>query len=300
MSGRFDLHTHSTVSDGSLAPEELVALAKAKGLDGIALTDHDNVGGLGRASGTGMAIGVRVVPGIELSVDIPRGETRSAVREGQDADAAGGRVEVHLLGYFIDASDARLAARLTELRSDRATRNARIVAKLAALGIAVSVADVEREAGFHADQTKSVGRPHIAAALVRAGAASSVRDAFDRYLAAGRPAYVPKSRLDARDAIRLVRDAGGAPVLAHPFTLPAETRAETIARLASFGLVGVEVVYPRHDAALRRGLAALAVEHRLVATGGSDFHGAPKPDIELGADTVGRSVVEELAERAQR
>lgn len=261
---RVDLHTHSNASDGSLPPAALVAAAREAGLAAIALTDHDTVDGLEEAQEAGAADGVEVVAGVELSVGI-RG------------------ADVHLLGYLFDPASPSLRRLLEEGRASRDERNPRILARLRAAGVPVTMDDVAAEAG----RSTGLGRPHIASALVRLGAVASVKEAFDRYLAEGRPAFVPRSRLDPRRAIRALHEAGGLAVLAHPVTIPAPYRDAAVLDLADAGLDGVEVVHPKQDAAVRARLGDLAASRGLATTGGSDFHGAAKPDVALGTGVAG-------------
>lgn len=276
MRRRVDLHAHTVVSDGTLAPADLVALARRTGLAALAVTDHDHLGGVAEAREAGARLGVEVVAGVELSV----------------AHASG---DVHLLGYLVDEQDAALLGRLERLRDARAQRAVRIVERLQAAGVPVTLADLAQEAPL---QGGAVGRPHVARALVRRGHAASIQDAFDRYLADGRPGAVPKEKLSARDAIALVRGAGGVAVLAHPVTLPEAAREPLLRELAALGLGGVEVDYPKHDDALRARLRGLAEELGLVATGGSDYHGANKPDVALGMVDVDYAVLDALRRRA--
>lgn len=262
MTGRrIDLHAHTNVSDGTLAPRALVELAHRQGLAALAVTDHDHVGGLAEAREAGERLGVEVVPGIELSVDHPEGE-------------------LHLLGYLFDPQDTALAAALELFRAAREARGQRIVERLQELGVEITMEEVERVVGAHG---ASVGRPHIARALLEKRIVASISEAFDRWLAEGRPAYVARKRLDARQSIELVHRAGGVAVLAHPGLLKEERRVGIVRELAALGLDGVEVEYSRHSAEDRRRFAALAQELGLVATGGSDFHGDNKPDVELGS-----------------
>lgn len=284
-----DLHAHTTASDGTAAPEDLVALARARGLAAVAVTDHDTLAALPAARAAAAGTGVEVVPGVELSVDAARGQ-------------------LHLLGYYVDATDDRFLQVIAAPRAARGPRNASIVERLRALGVDVTLADVETEAARGASgraSERSVGRPHIASALVRKGVVASVQEAFDRYLGEGKPAHVPKTKLTPADAVRAVRAAGGVPVLAHPFSLPAEDRRGVITDLKRLGLEGVEVIYPKHDAKLREELTALAREFDLAVTGGSDYHGANKPDIDLGTGRNGNtrvpySCLEAVRERKPR
>jgi 3',5'-nucleoside bisphosphate phosphatase len=249
-----DLHTHSTASDGAATPSGLVAAARHIGLSAIALTDHDTVAGVREASSAGVAAGVRVVPGVELSAVDSSGET-------------------HLLGLHLADLDA-LDARLAELREMRRTRAERIVQRLNALGVRVGMDDVLEEAAGGA-----IGRPHVARALVAHGWATDVRSAFDRYLAAGRPAFVPKDRLSLADAIAIVHRAGGIAVLAHP----AEgATADRLKALVALGLDGVEVRHPCHDEAEIARILALTERLGLLPSGGSDWHGQADGSRALG------------------
>lgn len=253
-----DLHTHSTASDGTLAPTALVELAARKGLAAIALTDHDSLAALDEARRAGLRLGVEVVAGVELSL----------THAGCD---------VHLLAYFVDPAEPRLATRLARLREVRAKRGERIVEKLRALGVDVTFEDVARHAGAGA-----VGRPHVARALVEKRIVASVSEAFDRWLGDGRPAFVEKEKLDAEEALGLVHGARGVAVLAHPGLLPEASRYKILRDLATLGMEGVEVEHSRHSSEERRRLRDIANELRLVTTGGSDFHGENKPEVDLG------------------
>lgn len=249
-----DLHTHSTASDGSRPAREVVRAARELGLAAIALTDHDTVAGLADADAEGRALGVRVVPGVELS-------------------AVEGDVETHLLGLHL-ADVHRLDTRLGELRAMRVTRAERIVARLNELGVKVTMEDVLTQSGGGA-----VGRPHIARALVNDGWATDLRDAFDRYLGNGRSAYVPKDRLPIEVAIAMIHDAGGLAVLAHPGASGTRARIEA---LVAHGLDGVEVRHPSHSHEDVVRLQALVDHFRLVPSGGSDWHGMPEGGRALG------------------
>ena len=260
-SGRFvDLHMHSTASDGSRAPADVVRAAKAAGLVAIALTDHDSVAGLTEAQNIGAELGVRIVNGVELS-------------------AVEGDAETHLLGLHL--RDTLLLEReLEALRGMRQRRGRQIVERLVELGVKITFDDVLSQAGVGA-----VGRPHVARALVADGWAIDVRDAFDRYLGAGRPAYVAKEQLRMPDAIAMIHKAGGLAVLAHPGA--AGTR-ERLTSLAAMGLDGVEVKHPSHSPADTNRMRALCEQLGLVASGGSDWHGAAD-----GPRTIGMMQVPE-------
>ncbi|MDQ6840040.1 MAG: phosphoesterase, partial [Actinomycetota bacterium] len=186
---------------------------------------------------------------------------------------------MHLLVYFVTAGDGPLQDELSGLQRARDDRNGLLATRLADLGLPVTLEEMEHEAGG-----VGVGRPHVAAVLVRKGVVASVQEAFDRYLAKGRPAYVPKYRLGAGDALRLARGSGGVAVLAHPLSLGLGTGEldRQLDELAGLGLAGIECVYGRYSPAERNGLAAMAGAHGLAVTGGSDFHGTYKPDLAVG------------------
>jgi len=258
-----DLHTHSTVSDGSDPPARIPELAAAAGCMAVALTDHDRLDGLADAAAAAGRAGVELVPGCELSCEHPG--------------------TMHVLVYFVEAGDGPLQRELGRLQRARDERNRRMADKLSTeLGLPVTLEEIEAEAGG-----PGVGRPHVAAVLVRKGVVGSVQEAFDRYLAKGQAGYVDKERLEPEDALRLARQSGGVPVLAHPLSLDLtpDDLDRAIGELAQLGLGGVEAVYGRYSPEDRDGLVALAASHGLVATGGSDHHGTYKPDLRVG---VGR------------
>ncbi len=241
-----DLHMHSTASDGSRSPAEVVRAAKRASLAAIALTDHDTVAGLAEAFAVGTELGIRVVNGVELS-------------------AVEGDTETHLLGLHL-TDTAVLERGLGALREMRGRRAARIVELLQSKGVQITLDDVLLQAGAGA-----IGRPHVARALVADGWATDVRDAFDRYLGAGRPAYVAKDQLTMREAIAMVHAAGGLAILAHPG--PGGTR-ERIEPLVGLGLDGVEVKHPSHSPQDVARLRACVDQLGLIPSGGSDWHGA--------------------------
>lgn len=248
---KVDLHTHTTRSDGNTPPRELVRLARAAGIAVLAVTDHDTTEALPECLDEGRAAGVRVVPGIEVSSRF----------EGHD---------VHVLGYGIDYRSEELGARLADLHRLRRARVEAICERLEGLGVALAPAEVLREAGG-----KSVGRRHVARALVRKGAVPSIEAAFDRYLGADSPANVPANEMTPAEAAGLVRRHGGLPVLAHPGFLDDDRLVERVLDAAPFA--GIEVFH-RYDAPNRH-LAYLDVARRrmLLVTGGSDFHGDENP-----------------------
>lgn len=259
-----DLHMHSTASDGARAPEEVVAAARSAGIAAIALTDHDTVAGLDAARRAGEAHGVRVITGVELSSE-------------------DGSREVHLLGLHLRRADA-IEGTMASLRETRVERARRMVEKLNALGVPVTFDAVRAEAG-----TGAIGRPHVARAIVAGGWALDPREVFDRWLGQGRPANVPKARLTVAEAIRLVHDAGGLAVVAHPGPDTTRTRLE---RWAAEGLDGVEVWHPSHVPDEIRRLRALADHLGLVASGGSDWHGAMEGPRTIGVMRVPYEVLE--------
>ncbi len=258
-----DLHTHSTVSDGSDPPHRIPELAAEAGCSAVALTDHDSLAGLPEARRRAAELGLTLVPGCEVSC-------RWAGTGG-----------VHVLVYFVEDDGGPLPSELARLRADRLARNLRLAERLGELGLPLTYADVVAEAG---GEEAGVGRPHFAAALVAAGAADSIQDAFDRYLGDGRPGYVPKARLEPGDVARLATASGGVAVLAHPFSLGLTGRelAEAVSELADSGFSGIEAYYGRYSPDQRRQLVDLAAREGLVATGGSDYHGTVKPDLAVG------------------
>jgi predicted metal-dependent phosphoesterase TrpH len=253
-----DLQTHTTASDGALPPAAVVEAAQHAGLHAIAITDHDTVDGLDEATAAGARLGVRVVPGVELSAHY-----------GDD--------ELHLLGLHL-GDRATMRDALADLRQQRVRRAERIVATLNAHGIPVTMEAVRQEAGDGA-----IGRPHIARAMLAAGVVKEFREAFDKWLGFGRPAYAPKDRFDVADAIALVHRAGGLAVWAHPGVDATPLRIE---RLAAMGLDGVEVLHPSHPPYLSERLVEYVEKARLLPSGGSDWHGTLDGPRRLGGQLV--------------
>jgi len=274
-----DLHTHSNVSDGSDPPERIPELAAANGCRAVALTDHDRMDGLEAAGKRAAELGVELVPGCEISCEVPKGT-------------------MHVLIYFVEPGGP-LEVELVRLQDARDTRNAAMFRRLSEeLGLPITPEEVEAEAGG-----KGIGRPHVAAVLVRKGVVDSIQEAFDRYLAKGQPGYVEKERLYPDKAIALARESNAVPVLAHPLSLglePAELD-RTVGELAALGLAGAEAIYGRYTPEERRQVADLARHHGLVVTGGSDYHGTYKPDLQIGIGKGDLDVpdlaLEELAAR---
>lgn len=269
-----DLHAHSTASDGALAPERVVAAASAAGLGALALTDHDTVNGVAEAQAAAGRAGIRLVAGCELS-------------------AYDGEREIHLLALHISDAVA-IAAELERFRLERIERARQMVAKLNALGVPITMPDVLREAAGGA-----VGRPHVARTLINGGYVADNREAFDRYLATGKPGYVAKPRITVAAAIALAHRAGALAIWAHPGR---EGNLERAGNLAAQGLDGIEVRHPSHTAADVNRLARIVAQLQLVPSGGSDWHGAPDAYRALGNMNVPMSWLEEqdarLAARA--
>lgn len=246
-----DLHAHTKASDGLYAPAELVRLARQEGIAVLGIADHDTVDGVEEALAAARENSVRVVPGVEIN-------------------SYGGDAEYHILGYFIRHEDSALRSVLSELKEARIRRMHLIISKLSAIGIELSSGDILEVAGSGA-----VGRPHIAQAIVARGYAGSVREAFDRYIGEGKPAYAPRSKLAPMEAIGIVRRAGGVAVLAHPGLWGADG---LIPQLAEWGIAGIEAYSPDHTPQQVRAYRDIARRYGLVATGGSDFHGWGDPD----------------------
>lgn len=273
-SRRIDLHLHTTHSDGSLPPAEVLALAQKAGVSALAITDHDILDGIPEAMEAGARLGIEVIPGIEIS------------SRYEDA-------ELHILGYYVDWKDPELQSRLIQLRASRHRRNPLIVAKLNELGLALTYQEVQELAG-----TESVGRPHIARVLMEKGYVQSAKEAFTRYLADGAPAYVPRELPGPAEAIAWIRAARGVPVLAHPVW--AKQNEVGLLRLCeelkAHGLMGIEVHYSTHKPQQTADYLNIAKRLDLLITGGSDFHGVTKPDIEVGIGRGNLKVPEKLLE----
>jgi 3',5'-nucleoside bisphosphate phosphatase len=267
-----DLHSHSTASDGQYPAEQVAERAAAAGVRIWALTDHDSVAALEDGRTAAEARGIRFIGGIELSVHLDRRE-------------------VHVLGHFVDESSTTLRGFEDLLAEKRRVRMGEIVEKLASVGVALSPEEIEKFSGG-----KTLGRPHVARAMVERGVVSSVKEAFDRYLGEGRPAYVGRYRLSAQEAIGLVRGAGGAATLAHPGVNRIE--AGDLERLRGWGLAGVEAYHPDHVPSQRQKYLDIARALDLVPTAGSDFHGEEvAPGRKLGMVTMPEQELARLEER---
>lgn len=276
-----DLHIHSTYSDGTLTPEAIVRLAARKGLKGISITDHDTAEGVEEAVAAGKRCSIEVIPGIELSV----------VHEGQ---------HMHLLGYGINPKEAGLAEALRKIQHDRIDRNERIITKLQNLGIDISMTEVERKS-----PEGQTGRPHIAQVMLEKRVIRSIDDGFARFLKKGAVAYVERAVLSAVGAIRLLKDAGGIAVLAHPVTIDITLKKipQLLEQLKKAGLDGVETYYPIHSSRHQKSLCELARRYNLVVTGGSDYHGDIRPGTTLAGGKnvyVPIEVLQQLKDRINR
>lgn len=270
-----DLHLHSTASDGSLAPADVVALAQRNGVKIMALTDHDSLDGLPAALERAVEAGIRIIPGIELSVSEQN-------------------MDVHLLAYGFDPSDVRLLEAIARYRESRHDRARKILLRLKGLGIRIPIEEIEEIA-----RGGAIGRPHVAEALMVNGHVETFHEAFQRYLGHHAPAYVAKHTVSLEEAVEVVRDAGGVTVLAHPGTL---NRDAWIAGLARRGLDGIEVWHSKHGPADINRYREIARAHGLIMTGGSDFHGERTPDVSIGSVAVPEQVIADLDEalRARR
>jgi predicted metal-dependent phosphoesterase TrpH len=275
---RIDLHTHSTHSDGTLAPAEVIRLGAERDLDVVALTDHDTTDGLPEALAAGLEVGVEVVPGVEFS-----------------AEYLG--TSVHILCYWMDAEDPALQLELRRLREDRYRRGELMVEKLGSLGLPIAFERVREIAG---DAT--IVRPHIAQAMVEAGIVQTEKEAFERYIGDGGPAHVAKHALDPLDAVALIEGAGGVCVLAHPGMWGDQSSVpdELIERMAAVGMRGLEVDHPDQTPEARERYRDLADRLGLIATGGSDCHGSRYDPVRLGSSLCDPEAFAALRDAALR
>ncbi|MEZ0343777.1 MAG: PHP domain-containing protein [Caldimicrobium sp.] len=255
-----DLHTHSTASDGTYSPRELVLLAIKEGLSALALTDHDTIDGLKEAYETAKEVGLSFLCGVEISVKF------------------NGPGHFHLLGYFLTPEISGLKEMLRKLKEARSRRNELMIEKLQALGVEITLEELKNIA------SGEIGRPHIAKLLLEKGVVKTLDEAFERYLKKGAPAYVPKAFLTPEEAIEEILKNRGIPVMAHPVTLKVDKDflKRYLYELKEKGLKGVEVFYTEHSPSFTQFLFDLVKKLDLLITGGSDFHGANKPDIKLG------------------
>jgi predicted metal-dependent phosphoesterase TrpH len=266
--GRADLHNHTTASDGTLSPTEQVKWAASQGLAAVAITDHDTILGWDEAIAAGKALGIEVVPGCELSTEV-------------------GRAEVHILAYYFDRTEPEMVALLERMRGGRRARAQEAVAKLHQLGFTQVRLERVLELGG-----ESVGRPHLAAVLIEEKIVRNHEEAFDKYLAAGRPAYVPRPKLTPEEAIAVVKGAGGVPVLAHPGLI----RNDNIVReIIGQGIMGIEAYHSDHGDNQRQFYARWGLDAGLIVTGGTDSHGPTGGrTVVPGTVNVGMEVVARL------
>lgn len=260
MDGRADLHLHTHYSDGAFSPHALLAAILRAGLTIISITDHDNTGALPEARALGASMGIEVIGGVELS----------ATLDGQD---------IHILGYFIDEEDPALQGHLQMFRAERYRRAERIVRRLHQLRVPLDFESVLAQAG-----RGSIGRPHIAAAMVEGGYVASYQEAFARFLGAGKPAYETKYQISLRETIQLIANSGGLSFVAHPGNAIDE---RVLLTLIKEGVDGIEVVHPSHSPERMAYYRGIAEEYFLLTSGGSDFHGGRKNDD----DTLGRFAI---------
>ncbi|HKZ07836.1 MAG TPA: PHP domain-containing protein [Methylomirabilota bacterium] len=273
MAGAVDLHSHSTASDGTLTPRALVQAAARRGVRVLAVTDHDSTEGLAEAMAEAATLRpLEIVPGIEINCDVDGGE-------------------IHVLGYYMDYEAPWFQEFCRAQRAERRNRIYRIAERLAELDM-----PIDPQAVFALVQEGSAGRPHVAQVMVDRGYVKTVREAFDRFLGAGKPGNVPRTKLTPEDAVRLLRRAGGVPVFAHPGLAG---RDALIPGLVAAGLMGIECYYPEHSAAQTGNYVELCRLHGLVATGGSDFHGPRVKTTQLGEPSIPLAVWEALRARAE-
>jgi predicted metal-dependent phosphoesterase TrpH len=273
--GQADLHIHSTASDGRLTPAEVVKEAAKKGLRFIALTDHDTIEGIAPALAAAKSFpDLRLIPGVEISTDIPAGE-------------------VHVLGYFFDYTSRELLEKLEQFRNSRLNRAKGMVAKLDKLGIHLDWQQVEQIAG-----SSVMGRPHIAQAMLEKGYIDTFKQAFTDYIGRDGPAYVEREKVTPAEAVALIIKARGLAVLAHPFTA-GDPEAMTI-ELKSAGLAGIEAYYNGYTDEEIEQLVAIAERHELITTGGSDFHGLDSTESAIGGVDLPLASVEELIAKARQ
>jgi predicted metal-dependent phosphoesterase TrpH len=274
-----DLHIHSTASDGSLSPAEIIETAKKAGLHAIAITDHDTIEGSVEALRLQNSSGVEILPGIEISASFGPGT-------------------MHILGYLMRLDDDSFRRTLTVVQEARANRNVEIIKRLQDVGVDISYDEVLKVSGGG-----QVGRPHIAQVLVRKRVVQSIDEAFNKLLKKGRPTYVERYRLLPVEATQTILGAGGVPVLAHPFTLNTKTEGDLdrlIADLKQAGLKGVEAYYPSHGPELTARYERLAHRHGLLVTGGTDFHGEVNPGVHIGVGRGDLRIPYRLVEELKR
>lgn len=268
-----DLHVHTFYSDSTFSPEEAVSCARDKGLSAIAICDHDTVDGIGPSMEAGLATGIEIIPGVELTVE--------------KADA-----EIHILGYFVNWQSDDFRKKLKEIQSFRVERINRMVEKLNAANVNVKSDEVFELAG-----RGTVGRLHLAKAMLKTGKVKSFREAFEKYIGFLKPCYVSSVRLTPPEAIEMLKKSGGVPVLAHPDVMGKD---EYIPELVGYGLRGIEVYHTDHKGAAVDRYEGIASRYGLIMTGGSDCHGLGKGKVLLGGVRVSYEVVDRLREESER
>ena len=273
-----DLHMHTNYSDGTLNPTELARLAKAQGVDAVALTDHDTVGGIGELVAETNRLGLEAIVGVELSAKFSPGT-------------------LHILGYGFDPQGP-IREKRQSFQKAREERNPLILDKLRELGMNLTLLEIKDIAGAKGQ----LGRPHIAKAMVSKGYVKDYEEAFNRFLTKGAPAYVPKATWSVKECIEMIHESGGLAVVAHPVQMRLQglDLREKIRELAQMGLDGLEVLHPDHSPEDRERFAALAEEFGLLMTGGSDYHGAHKPHIQLGQGRPPYLFLEKLREDSKK
>ena len=272
--GGIDLHIHTTASDGTYEPHEILQMASRLGLQAIAITDHDTLEGSRRALAGEIPAGLDFLSGVEISAHPP--------------DRCKINGSLHILAYDFDVDSRPLQKALGDLQQARGLRTRQIVERLHELGIPLSLEQVLKEAG-----PGNSGRPHVASAMVKAGVVQDIDEAFGRYLGKGCPAYVDKYRLNCRQAFELIRNAGGIPVLAHPYLIRCGHGAnltDLVRQLCAWGLMGLEAYYPEHTPKATDEYLHLAQTYNLLVTGGTDFHGRLTPDIQMGRGRGGMHI----------
>lgn len=274
--GKIDLHIHTTASDGRYTPAEIVSMSYERGLSHIAICDHDSINGIQPAQAAAAKLGsLTVIPGVEINTDIPSGE-------------------LHLLGYYFDMENPELNEMLEQLRNSRLDRAMKMVEKLKKHGVNIDYSRVREIAG-----TGSVGRPHIAQAMLEKGYITNFKEAFVKYISRGGLAYVERDKITPAEATQLILRAGGIPVLAHPFT--SENPEPLIAELKTVGLMGLEVYYNNYTPEQVQELLKIGEKYQLIATGGSDFHGLDAmSEPQLGMVDVPPEVINRLIELHKR
>lgn len=277
---KIDLHIHSTASDGTLSPSEILNMAQRLNLGAISITDHDTINGTKEALAIGIPPSLKFLTGVEISANPP------------SCFSCPG--SFHILGYGINIDDTRLNHTLARLQEARKNRNPRIIELLNRMGFDLTLNEIRKDSG-----KCQLGRPHIAKQMVKKGFVQSVSEAFDSYLATGQPAYVDKYRVDCNRAVEVILNAGGLPVLAHPVLLNIKDDAleKLIIRLRAMGLKGIEAYYPEQPPDLIVRYIEMANRHGLLITGGTDFHGSIKPEIKMGSGRGNFSVPYELYEK---